>query len=179
MKPKTAVSLAGLVASLVLGSTAFAADVSVKLTNVHLCCDSCVHGVERAISPVSGAVAESDKDSDTVVLTAPDKATVQKAVNALVAAGYFGASSDPAIKVVAATGATDAKVQGVEVAGVHLCCKSCVTAVNKALSQVPGVTGTTAAKDAETFQVKGDFNQKAVFDALFEAGLAGKVWASK
>ncbi|MSU65206.1 MAG: hypothetical protein EXS38_03690 [Opitutus sp.] len=179
MKIKTPVTLAGLVASLVFGATAFAADVSVKLSNVHLCCESCVRGVERAIAPVSGVTAESDKDSDSVVLSAADKGTVQKAVNALVAAGYFGVSSDPSFKVAAETGAKDAKVQGVEVTGVHLCCKACVTAVNKALAQVPGVTGTTAAKDAETFQVKGDFNQKAVFDALFEAGLAGKVWAAK
>src|SRR5262245_31095381 len=79
--------------------SAQAADTSVKLSNVHLCCNSCVKGVDKALTGVTGAKAQSDKDAGTVSITAPDKATAQKAVDALVAAGYFGTSSNPAIKV--------------------------------------------------------------------------------
>ena len=148
---------------------------SVTLKNVHLCCDKCVKGVDTAVSRVSGATAASDKAASTVVLTAADKATVQKAVNALTAAGYFGESSDASIKVTAKTGAKDAKVQSLKVSGVHLCCPKCVKAVNAAVSKVPGVTGNTASKDAKSFEVTGDFSPKEVFAELNKAGLTGKV----
>src|SRR6266436_601786 len=159
---------------LALGWTAQAADTTVKLSNVHLCCNSCVKGVDKALSGVTGATAQSDKDAGTVTITAPDKATAQKAVNALVAAGYFGASSDPAIKVSARSGAKNAKVQSLKVNGVHLCCNKCVTSVKDALATVPGVNGNTAAKGVESFDVTGDFNAQQAFTALNKAGLSGK-----
>src|SRR5881392_4113166 len=89
--------------------SARAADVSVKLTDVHLCCQSCVKGVDKAVAKVSGVTAASSQDDGTVTLTGPDKATVQKAADALVAAGYFGKSSDSSIKMANNTGATGKK----------------------------------------------------------------------
>jgi periplasmic mercuric ion binding protein len=152
-----------------------AADTNVKLSKVHLCCASCLKGVEKAVSSVPRATAQSDKDAGTVTITAPDKATVQKAVDAIVAAGYFGTSSDPAIKVTNESGAQKGKVQSLKINGVHLCCGKCVTSVNDALSKVKGVKGTTAAKGAESFEVTGDFKAKPVFAALNKAGFSGKV----
>ena len=92
-----------LALGLALGITARAADVT--LSNVHLCCGSCVKGVDKAVADVSGLSAKSDQDAGTVVLAAADTATLQKGVDALTSAGYFGTSSDPAIKVNASTGA--------------------------------------------------------------------------
>src|SRR5262245_51341043 len=107
---------------LALGWFAQAADTSVKLSSVHLCCNGCVKGAEKAITGVTGATAQCDKDTGTVTINAPDTATAQKAVDALVAAGYFGTSSDAAIKVTARSGAGRlGKVQSVKVVGVHLC----------------------------------------------------------
>jgi hypothetical protein len=40
---------------------------------------------------------------------------------------------------------------------------------------VEGVTSNTATKNAETFEVKGDFKPTDVFAALQKAGLTGKV----
>ena len=157
-----------------MGWSAQAAETSVKLTDVHLCCNSCVKGVDKAVAKVSGATAQSDKDAGTVTITAPDKATAQKAVDALVAGGYFGKSSDSSIKVNANSGAKDGKVQSITVTGVHLCCKQCVNSVNEALSKVTGVKANTAARNAESFEVTGDFNGKDVFTALNKAGLSGK-----
>jgi len=156
------------------GWAAQAADTSVKLSNVHLCCNNCVKGVDKALSGVTGAKAQSDKDAGTVTINAPDKATVQKAVDALVSAGYFGASSDPAIKVTSNSGAKNGKVQTLKVTGVHLCCGKCVTSVTEALSKVPGVKGNTATKGAESFEVTGDFSPKDAFAELNKAGLSGK-----
>ena len=93
---KNILTLASILAA--FGWSAQAADTSVKLSNVHLCCNNCVKGVDKALSGVIGAKAQSDKDAGTVTIKAPDKATAQKAVDALLAAGYFGISSDPAIK---------------------------------------------------------------------------------
>jgi copper chaperone CopZ len=177
---KNLFALATIVAA--LSCSALAAETSVKLSDVHLCCNSCVKGVDKAVSGVSGVKAESDKDAGTVTITAPDQATAQKAVNALVAAGYFGKSSDSAIKVRARNGAkaakVDGKVQTLKVSGVHLCCNKCVTSVNDALSKVNGVKANTAAKGAETFEVTGDFEGQEVFKALNKAGLAGKAVAN-
>jgi len=152
---------------------ALLADVTVTLKDVHLCCNSCVKGVDKAVATVNGVAAQSDQDAETVTLTAPDKVAAQKAVDALVAAGYFGVPSDPSITLAAPSGAPAGKVQTLEVSGVHLCCKKCVVAVNEAVEKVPGVKSTTAVKDAKTFEVRGDFDAKAVFDALHDAGLTG------
>jgi mercuric ion binding protein len=165
---------ASLAASFLLGASAFAGDASVTLSDVHLCCDSCVTGVTKALSDVK-ATSVADKDAETVVLTAADKLTLQQAVNALIAAGYFGKSSDPEIKMVNDSGAKDSKVEGTDVSGVHLCCGKCASTVNDVLATVPGVTATDAKKGAKTFSIKGDFNQKAAINALDTAGLAGKV----
>ena len=165
---------ASAVLGLALAVSVQAADVSVKLTDVHLCCQSCVKGVQAAVGQVPGMTASADMEEGTVSLTGPDTATVQKAVDALTSAGYFGKSSDPSIKVNAVTGAKDQKVQSLQVEGVHLCCGKCVKSVSDALGTVPGVTGNTAAKGAKTFEVTGDFNDKAVFDALQKAGLTGQ-----
>ncbi|MBC8096608.1 MAG: heavy-metal-associated domain-containing protein [Akkermansiaceae bacterium] len=158
-----------------LSLSASAADTSTKLTDVHLCCAGCVTGVEKAIGKVEGATAVVDDDAGTVTITAPDTKTVQKAADALVAAGYFGKSSDPSIKVVSDNGAKGKKVQSLKVKDVHLCCGKCVSVVNKALGTVTGVSGNTAAKGVKSFEVTGDFNDKEVFVALEKAGLAGKV----
>lgn len=164
--------IASIMAALALAVTA-RADETAKISNVHLCCDKCVKGVETALSGVSGAKATCDKDAGTVEIMAADKASLQKAADALVAAGYFGTSSD--VKVESETGAKGAKVQTLKVTGVHLCCAKCVKAVDKACKSVSGVSSQNAAKGAESFEITGDFNDKDVMDALQKAGLTGKV----
>jgi copper chaperone CopZ len=167
---KRFLSIIAIAASLTLA--AYAEDSTAKISDVHLCCHSCVTGVEKAVSAVPGVKADVDKDAGTVTLTSADKASLQKAADALTAAGYFGTSTD--VKLDASTGAKDAKVQTLKITGVHLCCGKCVKAVDAAVKSVPGVTGDDAKKNAESFTVTGDFNDQAVFAALQKAGLTGK-----
>jgi len=155
------------------------ADSTVKLSEVHLCCDSCVKGAEKAVAKVDGSSVVCDKDAGTVTVTAADAASVQKAVNALVKAGYYGKSSDDSIKVKAKTGAKGEKVTTLDVSDVHLCCGKCAKAVNKAVMAVPGVTASAAEKGAKTFTVTGDFKDSDVMDALQKAGLTGTVGEAK
>ena len=163
------------VLALTVAFSVSAADVSTKLTDVHLCCHGCVKGVEKATSNISGVTADADMDSNTISLSGPDTATVQKAVDALTAAGYYGKSSNPDIKVNGDTGAKDEKVKSLKVEGVHLCCGKCVKAVGEALGGVPGVTANTATKGAKSFTISGDFNEKDAMAALQKAGLTGHV----
>jgi len=167
-----ALSLTSLLA---LSSAARAAEASAKITDVHLCCKGCVTGVEKAVSEVPDANATVDQDAGTVTLSGPDAATVQKAAKALVAAGYFGRSSDPNVKLDPKTGAKGKTVQSLKIEGVHLCCQKCVKAVDKAVKSVSGVKEQTATKGAKSFDVTGDFNDRQVMTALHEAGFAGKV----
>src|SRR2546423_14296785 len=81
------------------------AETSTKISDVHLCCQSCVKGVNKALADIKDVTASADKDEGTVTLTGPDKASVQKAADALVAAGYYGKSSNEEIKLASDTGA--------------------------------------------------------------------------
>jgi Au+-exporting ATPase len=167
--------LLSIVPVLALTLSARAAEVSTKISDVHLCCQSCVKGVNKAVADIKGLTTAVDQDAETVTLSGPDMATVQKAADALVSAGYFGKSSDASIKLVADTGAKGSKVQSLKLEGVHLCCGKCVSAVDKAVKAVPGVKEHTAVKNAKSFEVTGDFNDKEVVEALQKAGLTGKV----
>ena len=156
-------------------ATASQADVTVKISDVHLCCGKCVTGAKKAVDEVDGAKATIDKDASTIEITAPDTATAQKVADSLTKAGFFGTTTDSSIKIDATTGAKGAKVQTLTIKGVHLCCPKCVTAVHKAVTGVSGVTGDTATKGAESFTVTGDFTDSDIFAALQKAGLTGKV----
>ena len=162
-------------AMLALTLAAAHADTSVKLSDVHLCCQSCVKGIDKAVAKVPGVTAKSDMDDKTVSLTGPDTAALQKAVDSIVAAGYYAKSSDAAIKVSTETGAKNEKVQSLKVEDTHVCCGSCVKAINKALGGVSGVTGNDAKKGETSFTITGDFNDKDAMDALQKAGITGHV----
>ena len=68
---------------LAVSSSPAAAEVTSKISDVHLCCKGCVDGVNKAVSQVDGAKATVDSDAGTVTLSGADKATVQKAADAL------------------------------------------------------------------------------------------------
>lgn len=161
-----------LIALAILGlaSSSFA-ESKVTLTGVHNCCKSCTKGIEKAVTSVSGASAAVEKDS--VTITAGSDADVQKAADALTAAGYTGTGNNAAIKVNNGT-APDEKVSSLTISGTHLCCGKCVTGVEKAVMTVAGVKSHTATKNAESFKVEGDFNAKDVMAALAKAGYTGK-----
>ena len=144
----------------------------VTLTNVHNCCKSCVKGIEKAVGTAPGVKAQIEKS--TVVLTGDNKADVQKAVDALTAAGYTGTSDNSDVKVPPAS-APDEKVSSLTISGTHLCCGKCVKAVEAAAKSVPGVKSDNATKGAKSFTVEGNFNAKELMEALAKAGFTGTV----
>ncbi|HEY3755007.1 MAG TPA: heavy-metal-associated domain-containing protein [Opitutaceae bacterium] len=160
--------------AMLAAATVARADYQVTLSNVHLCCKGCIRDAKEAGGTVADTVVTPDKDTRTIKISASSQAAAQKAVNALVDGGFYGESSDPAIKVPSITGA-DKTVNGLKVSGVHLCCNHCVSDLNKTVGKVKGVTGTTAEKDADSFEIQGNFNAKDVVAALHTAGFAAQV----
>ena len=161
------------------GSALAAENVAVPIERVHICCDECVEGVRNAVTAAGATDLLSDQDTSRLVLFAPDVATAKKAVKAMVDAGYFGRSRNPAVPITAETGAKDATVQSTEIEGVHLCCSSCVEQARGALGAVPGVTSVAASTHGTAIQVKGEFNEKAALDALLDVGFSGKAAAKE
>jgi copper chaperone CopZ len=167
-------SILALIATGALAAFA-SAETTVKISNVHLCCNGCVVGAEKAVAKAKGVTAAVDKDGSTVTITGADKAAVQAGVDALVAGGYYGKSDSPDVTLKDVSGAKDGKVSAMTVGDVHLCCDKCANAAKKALGKVKGVTSDTATKKVTSFEVKGDFSPKEVMAALQDAGFTGKV----
>jgi copper chaperone CopZ len=153
------------------------APFTVTLSDVHICCGNCIKGVATATASLTDVKAVASQDG-TIVITTTDKASAQKAVDALTGAGFFGKSSDASIKVNSDTGAKSGKVATLAISNLHLCCGKCVTAVKDVLTTVPGVSGSDVKTNAKTFTVSGDFDPVAVFAALQKAGLTGKAGAT-
>jgi copper chaperone CopZ len=142
---------------------------TVTLTGVHDCCKKCTEGLKKAVATTPGVTADINKS--TVVLTG-ENADLQKAVDAIAAAGFTGTSDQADVKVPVAT-APDEQVKSLTISGTHVCCGKCVTAVEKAVKSVPGVTGDTATKGVDHFEVTGDFNARDLMTALAKAGFTG------
>lgn len=159
---------------LLTGFAPAAESVAIPIERVHICCDECVDGVRSAVTSAGATDLLADQDTSRLVVFVPDVATGQKAMKAMVDAGYFGRSRNPAVPITAQTGAKDTTVKSTEIEGVHLCCSSCVEQARGALVAVPGVKSVTASTHGSTIQVQGEFNEKAALDALLDVGFSGK-----
>ncbi|HSZ56388.1 MAG TPA: cation transporter [Tepidisphaeraceae bacterium] len=168
---RTAVRVVSLLVPLFAASSVFA-EATATIEKTHLCCNSCVKGVQKAVSSVDGAKVKCDREAQTITVTAPDADTAQKAVDAILAAGYYGKASGAALKD--DSGAKAGKSQSVVVSGFHNCCKKCTTALNETIKKVPGATGEVDAK-ATTVTVTGDFDPAALVQAFNDAGFHAKI----
>lgn len=146
--------------------------VTVMLHEMHLCCSACGKRVEEVVAEMEGVKVDIDRKEGVVTLDAPGKKAAQDAVNAMVDAGFFGSSDSHDVDF-KGKGAKAEKVKSVTVTGVHLCCKGCVTAADKAISSVEGVEDHTAKNKAESFEITGDFSPNEVLRNLRKAGMNG------
>lgn len=146
------------------------ADEKVTISGLHNCCGGCANGIKKATG-IDGVKAALE--GDKITFTAAKTEDLQKATDALTSAGYAGVSDNAAVKVNAGT-APDEKVTSLTISGTHMCCGACVNAARKAIKSVDGVKSDTITANADTFKVEGDFNAKAVMEALAKAGFTGK-----
>lgn len=163
-----------IVTALVVFAGNVSAEEKVSLSGLHLCCGKCVKGVNGAIDKVDGATATFDKDAGTGVVTATDKATAQKALDELAAAGFHGAVEGSSVAFVDDSGAKG-KTKSLTVSEVHNCCGSCAKGLTKAVNTVEGAKIENLEKKATSFTVSGDFDAKKLVKALNDAGYHVKV----
>lgn len=148
-------------------------ETEVTLSQVHLCCAGCRRGVEGAVASFEGL--ELSMSGRTITVKGKTGAEVQKAIEAIAAAGFYGESDHKAVKIpeVNASGEEEGAAS-IKVAGVHLCCGACIDAVDAALAAIPGAKEHDASRNASTFAVTGeDIKPSAVLAALRAQGLNG------
>ncbi len=168
---RAAALLVGLLIPFVATSMA-AASSTVTLEKTHLCCGSCVKDAQAAVAAVPGATAKADMKAKTITITADDDATAQKAVDALVDAGFYGKATGATIKD--DSGAPEGKVKSLTITSIHNCCGKCTKAINKVIKSVPGAAGEIQPKE-ETVTVTGDFDAGKLVKAFNDAGFSIKV----
>jgi mercuric ion binding protein len=166
--------LAG-VCGMLIAATSARAETTVELKGVHLCCGSCVRGVNAIIKKIDGVKVVCDQKNGTVTLTAADEQTAQKALDALAAGGYHGETGNKDLAIKDDSGAAAGKVGSLSVSGIHNCCPSCCRAIKATVKKVPGVSGDTAKPKQGSFTVSGDFDSAELVKALNAAGFHVKV----
>lgn len=146
------------------------AEVSVKISKMHLCCGACVKGVEGALKKVEGATVKVDQDDSSAVVSAADKKTARKAIGAIARAGFHGVTDDEKLKMPENSGVKEGKTKRLELIGVHNCCGGCNKAIKAAIAKVDGVEADTAKAKSNSIVIEGDFEGLAVVKALNDAG---------
>lgn len=164
----------GMVAASLLGLSSVAgvarAETKVEIKGVHLCCGACVKGVVTALEGVDGVTQVSDRENQTVTLTAANDQVAQKAIDALATAGYHGDIDSSTLSIKKETNVPAGKVKSLSLTNLHNCCRSCGNAIKKAVKSVAGVSGDTVKPKEADFEVTGDFDAAAVVKALNAAG---------
>lgn len=148
------------------------AETTVTLSGVHNCCKSCTNGITKAASTVKDVTVEAE--GSTIKVTAKSKSNVKKAIEAIMAAGYFG-TSDAAEEKASSSGSASKKLTSATVTGAHLCCQKCVNAMTEAVKAVPGVTEYEIVNKSSTFTVKGEFTESDLLASMNKAGFHGTV----
>jgi copper chaperone CopZ len=155
--------------ALFLTASAASAETKVTISGTHLCCPQCVKIVGETLKDVSGVTGQCNQKEGTIALSAADDATVQKAVDALAKAGFYGKTDNDKIKY-KPVDAPKGKVQKLDVSGVHNCCGACTKAIKAALKDVKGVTSDNVTAKKDAFVVEGDFEPADVVKSLLDAG---------
>jgi mercuric ion binding protein len=168
-------TLALAAAVLALTPLAARAETKVELKGTHLCCGACVKAANDILKGVEGATGKVDSKAKSITITAKDDATAQKAIDALAAGGFHGATGSKTVTVKEDSGVKKGKVKSLTLTDVHNCCGACTNAIKAAVKKVEGVSGDTLKNRATTFEVTGDFDAEAVIKALNAAGFHAKV----
>lgn len=156
---------------LLLCAATLKAETTITLEGVHNCCQGCTNGIAKSAASLKDVTIEAE--GKTVTITAKTKSQARKALEALLAAGYYGASSEA--EEVNAASKSDKTLTSATVNSVHLCCQKCVNAMTAAVQSVPGVTEYDIANKAKTFTVKGNFKESDLIAAMNKAGFHGTV----
>jgi copper chaperone CopZ len=146
--------------------------VMVTISEMHICCGGCVKAIQKAAS-IDGVQVQVLEDDEAVTLTADGYADVQRAIDALAKAGFYGSIEDDTLvgKVQFPPIRTPKdNVKKLVVRHIHNCCNGCSEAIVAAIEGVDGVSSNTVKPKAEEFIVEGNFDAGTLVAALQEAG---------
>jgi copper chaperone CopZ len=150
-------------------------DTKAEVKGLHLCCKQCVNTVGGILGKIDGVSdAKCDIKGKTVTFTAKDKATFEKAFNALHDAGFAGTGKFGDTGIARASSKTEGKSDEVTVKGVHACCGMCISALQGLFPDAKvTVTGKGTQRDV---RVAGkDLNAGEVLQKMESAGFTGKL----
>lgn len=163
-----------IILSLLALATFVHAETTVTMTGVHNCCMSCTNGIVKASTSVGKDIAVT-AEGKTVTIITKKKTDAKKAVEAIIAAGYFGKVEGEESTAAKTASKPEAKVTKATVSGVHLCCKKCADAAIAAIKNVSGITKHDIVAKSESFIVEGEFTKAELAAALNAEGLAGDI----
>jgi copper chaperone CopZ len=160
--------------SLLAVATLAHAETTVTMTGVHNCCKSCTNGIVKAGTSVGKDITVT-AEGKTVTITTKKKTDAKKAVEAILAAGYYGSVEGEESTASKTASKPEAKIAKATVSGVHLCCTKCADAAIAAVKNVSGITSNDIVAKSESFTVEGDFTKAELTAALNAAGFAGEI----
>lgn len=152
-------------------TSAWAGDVSIS--NVHLCCGSCVAAVDEALADLKGITdVGADQNTKTIRFSASDDKAAEAGIAALAKHGFFGQAKHGGKKLeFPSTGAKKGeKTNQVVLHGVHLCCGACVTGAKKSLEDVPGLSEILVDRAGGKITLKGAGMETTKIFAALNAG---------
>jgi copper chaperone CopZ len=164
------ISTAFSAAFLMLANQSAHAEVTVTISEMHLCCGACVKAVETSIEKVEGATVKVDQDASSADVTTTDRKTARLALGAIARAGFHGQTDNDKLKMPDNSGVKQGMIERLELVGVHNCCGGCNRAIKAAIATVDGVEADTAKAKSSTFVVEGKFDGLALVAALNKAG---------
>lgn len=131
---------------------------TVTVKGVHLCCGGCQEIADAALSEVKG-VDDISCDLNTKVISykVADRKTAEAGIQALAKAGFFGTATldKKPLKFPDSGAKKETKSNSFVLENVHLCCTSCVTASQKALEDLEGVTLIDIDRNEKTIKLTG------------------------
>src|SRR5438874_13814729 len=113
LSTRIGVAMSAMLVMLAAARTA-SAEVKVTISEMHICCKGCVSAIEKAASTVPGVKCTASTDNAETVLTADSKESLQKAVDEINKAGFYGTPDNKEIKI-AAIKAPEGNVQKLEI----------------------------------------------------------------
>lgn len=151
----------------------------VSVSNVHLCCGSCLAAVDEALADVKGVSdVAADQNTKTIRFKVADDKAAEAGIKALAEHGFFGQAKLGTKKLsFPDNGAKKGeKANQIELEGVHLCCGACVTGAKKALENVGGLSSIEIDRAAGRIVLKGGgIETVKALDALNAGGFYAKV----
>ncbi|MBI3856444.1 MAG: heavy-metal-associated domain-containing protein [Planctomycetes bacterium] len=152
---------------------------SYEVKDMHLCCGGCNGAATGALN--GGGAKDAQASGKSVTFMAANDVAAQKALDKLVAAGFWGTLESKTVKLNDDSGtvlppkAKPIHVSSATFKGAHNCCDGCNKALKEAIKGVTGVESEDATAKKDSFTVKGNYDPSDLIKAIHAAGYHAKI----